>query len=160
MFQKNNISNTSFCQSNAQGSVQNCKKMQKIAEKTRRFAKICKKLQKKYASLHNFFPSAAFLIDPPDARRIEIGLFSRLDFGSANLPFPLIPYPVPMRLNYCCQLAYGYFLVFLSPAVYHSQFWFYRIITRSRQHSLQGCGGEQVSSYFLPESLCTVKYPA
>ena len=28
-----------------------------------RFAKICKKLQKKYASLHNFSPSAALLIE-------------------------------------------------------------------------------------------------
>jgi hypothetical protein len=45
--------------------------LQKIAKKMQRFAKFCKKLQKKYASLHNFFPSAALLIDPPDTRRIE-----------------------------------------------------------------------------------------
>jgi len=53
------------CQSNAQGGVKNCKKIQKIAEKTRRFAEFCKKLQKKCASLHNFCPSAALLIEIP-----------------------------------------------------------------------------------------------
>jgi hypothetical protein len=37
--------------------------LQKFAEKTQRFAEFCKKLQKKYASLHNFFPSAALLIE-------------------------------------------------------------------------------------------------
>jgi len=51
------------CQSFARGGVKNCKKIQKIAEKTRRFAKFCKKLQKKYATLHNFSTSAALLID-------------------------------------------------------------------------------------------------
>ena len=45
------------------GGVKNCKKMQKIAEKMQRFAKICKKLQKKYTTLHNFSPSTAFLIE-------------------------------------------------------------------------------------------------
>jgi hypothetical protein len=40
-----------------------CKNLQKIAEKTQRFAEFCKKLQKKYASLHNFSPSVSLLID-------------------------------------------------------------------------------------------------
>jgi hypothetical protein len=43
--------------------VKKIKKMQKIAEKMQQFAKFCKKLQKKYASLHTFPPSAALLID-------------------------------------------------------------------------------------------------
>jgi hypothetical protein len=47
--------------------VQNCKNLRKIAEKMQRFAKIRKKLQKKYAFLHNFSPHAALLIEnlPP-----------------------------------------------------------------------------------------------
>jgi ABC-type iron transport system FetAB ATPase subunit len=46
--------------------------LQKIAEKIQRFAKFCKKLQKKYASLHNFSPSVSLLIDAFSAHLADL----------------------------------------------------------------------------------------
>jgi len=55
--------------------------MQKIAEKTQWFAEFCKKLQKKYASLHNFSPSAALLIDAFSAHLANLQKYPNLVMG-------------------------------------------------------------------------------
>jgi len=59
MFQKNNINPSIIC-------ARGCKKLQKFAEICRKNTTVCKILQKiaeKCATFHNFFPSAALLIE-------------------------------------------------------------------------------------------------